>query len=201
MKIGIITIVTLTALQAVLAQPGRPVPPSHPDHHHSFPECEEGFFYDKKSSECQKCHFICKTCSGFKLNCNSCAEGYYFDPLVQVHCLKEGAWAGKFHHFDEIFKHVMPDHFHFLPAGGLISWVFSMAFMMITAILLYICVFCSCYFGRGVNVNEVEMDEFCDLVAGKTMEEILRKREERNKRRYQAVGQRGNFVENTAQIV
>lgn len=199
-KISSITIILITTL-AGLSYTQEPVPPSHPEHHLSFPECDEGFFYNHNSTQCEKCHHICKTCSGFKLNCDSCADGYYFDPLVKIHCLKEGPWHEKFHHLEEMFKHLAPPHFHFVPVSGLASYAFSMAFFMISIFVLYWICFCVCLYGKGVNINQIEIDEFVDLLCGKDLEEVRRKKQERMKRRYQEMGGSYQFTENTNQIV
>lgn len=177
------------------------VPPSHRGEFSPFPECDEGFFYNRNSTSCEKCHHICKTCTGFKLNCDSCAEGYYFDPLVKIHCLKEGPWHQKFHHFEELFKHLSPPHFHFVPVGGLISYAFTVVFFFIFAIAMYILAFFVCYFGKGININQIDVEEFIELCFCKDLEEIRKRKQERMRQRYREMGGSFEFVETGNQIV
>lgn len=188
-----------TLLLTVLTQ--KPIPPSHPEYHASIPECKDGLYYDKETSQCEKCHHICKTCSGFKLNCNSCSEGYYFDPLVKVHCMKEGPWHEKFHHFEELFKHMHSEKFHFLPIGRLVAWALQMVMMMFIFAFVYIFFFCLCWFSRGVNINQVELDEFFELLMGRDLDEVRKRKREQAKRRYQAMGGSHQFQENPNQVV
>lgn len=40
-------------------------------------DCEEGFFVDEESRECEPCHRNCRTCTGPRHDdCDSCKDGF-----------------------------------------------------------------------------------------------------------------------------
>ena len=167
--------------QAPPGEPGR-IPKSEID------SCYTGQYWDNSAKQCLQCHRICKECFSFKLNCISCADGYYFDPIVKTHCIKSGLnFHAKFEHFEEIFFHLAPSNLHFLKHIGIGQLVTS-SLLFGLLVLLMICGYCCCFglcYARGININELEIDEFFTLVTGGDWEGKKRKRLAMYQRVYQ----------------
>jgi hypothetical protein len=135
-------------------------------------DCPDGEFHDLKSDACLKCHPICKTCAGFKLNCLSCADGYSFDPLIKTHCLKDGFFQNKFHHLDELMHHFMPDNMkklgihHIIKPSGFLFYFLTIIFVFILAVFCYCGLYVYYKSKRGININEMYLSDLVDMITG-----------------------------------
>lgn len=173
-------ILTLFSLltQATLTQRGDEEEFEHPGEPGSHggenleKDCNDGEFHDLESDDCLKCHDICKTCAGWKLNCLSCADGYSFDPLIKTHCLKDGWFVNKFHHLDEILHHVIPDKFkntglhHIIKPSGAIMYFLMVVFAGVFFGLSYIALYFYYKFKKGININEMYFSDLMDMLMG-----------------------------------
>jgi hypothetical protein len=90
---------------------------------------------------------------------------------------------------EEILHHFMPDYARFVKIGYVFSWVIT----SIASILLMVFGYCFCFLfckARGININELEIEEFALLCVGGDWRgkqqkrlEVQRKRWEEWKRR------------------
>lgn len=170
----VLLLVSLLASSVLSQEPvdEREPPGSHGGHHKTL-TCPDGQYHDYPTHSCLECHPICKTCSGFKLNCQTCAEGYHFDPIAKSHCLKSGWAYNKFHHLEEIIHHFIPDHIkayqihRLFNISGVIWWFIISILVFVSLGVGYCCMWVHYKRTRGININEMYLSDVIDMAMGR----------------------------------
>jgi hypothetical protein len=93
--------------------------------------------------------------------------------VIKTHCLKDGwFFVNKFHHFDELLHHMIPDHLkdyglhHLIKPSNYIMYFLMLFFLIVIVGVLYLVAWIYYKKTRGLNINEMYIADVLDMITG-----------------------------------